>query len=134
MVDSKHSRSIRNGRSAWGGHSEVLALDEHWRPPMIWRIITFATSGIIAAVMGHWAFDREPPTRIIRTEVLSHVVQPGGELRIKYSVDRVRSCRMHLDRFIYNNYRRKVVVQRIAEVRRDCFISRFTFRSVTRDC
>lgn len=69
---------------------------------MIWRIITVATFGTIGALLGFWSTDREPPTRFIRTEVLTPVIQPGGELRIRYEVQRLRSCKTHVDRVLFD--------------------------------
>lgn len=69
---------------------------------MIWRIVTFATAGLISATLGYWANDREPPTRIISAEAVEHTVQPGGELHVRYKVERLRSCRMHIDRILYD--------------------------------
>ncbi len=69
---------------------------------MIWRVVTFATAGLMAATLGYWANDREPPTRIISAESINHTVQPGGEVLVRYKVERVRSCRVHIDRVIYD--------------------------------
>lgn len=70
---------------------------------MIWRVVTFATAGLIASTLGYWANDREPPTRLISAEVVTKSVPPGGELRIRYKIERLRSCRMHIDRVLFDH-------------------------------
>lgn len=69
---------------------------------MMWRIITFASVSVIAATLGVWSSDHEPPTRLLKSEVLTPTVRPGGELRIHYTVQRFRSCRVHIDRILYD--------------------------------
>lgn len=70
---------------------------------MIWRAVTILTSGVVGSMLGFWTTDREPPTRIMRAEVITKTVPPGGELRIAYTVQRVRSCPTHVDRVLYDS-------------------------------
>lgn len=103
MVDYQRSRILRGGKSVWRGSNKALALDEPWRPPMMWRIVTIASFGVIGATLGMWSADREPPVHILRANVLNQTVKPGEDLRIQYTVQRVRSCHTHIDRILYDS-------------------------------
>lgn len=80
---------------------------------MIWRTVTLLASGVLGSTLGFWSADREPPTRFMRSEVITKVVQPGGELRIEYSVQRLRSCQTHFDRVLYDSENARTDLQDI---------------------
>lgn len=60
---------------------------------MFWRIATFAAVGGLAGVLGYWVADREVPVVVNDMAMLTPVVAPGGELRVKVWGIRKRSCR-----------------------------------------
>lgn len=67
---------------------------------MIWRALTLTTCGALAGVIGVMIGDREPPTVIDRTEVLTPIVAPGDNLRIHYEVYRRKSCHIRVERML----------------------------------
>ncbi|MGA0595595.1 hypothetical protein [Enterovirga sp. CN4-39] len=72
---------------------------------MIWRTVTLGTVGLTAGILGLWVAQREPPVRILRATVLTPQVPPGGQLRIEYDVERVKSCGLRVDRLFYDKDR-----------------------------
>jgi hypothetical protein len=78
---------------------------------MIWRAITFTTIAFISGTLGFWTADKEAPTRINRVEVLDNAVPPGGTVRIRYHVNRVRSCPVQIDRILYDAQRSRTTLE-----------------------
>lgn len=70
---------------------------------MIWRIATFAGFGLTFGIIGFWMSERTPPTDILEVEVLTPFVQPGGDLRVRYTVFRRANCRTRFQR-TYRDY------------------------------
>lgn len=60
---------------------------------MFWRTITLIAAGTLSGVLGYWAADRELPVRVTDTVLLTPVVAPGQELRIRVYGFRHKSCR-----------------------------------------
>jgi hypothetical protein len=81
---------------------------------MIFRAIAFGTVAVIAGTLGVWTIDRQPPTVVLRTEVLSKPIRPGEDLRIKYTVHRFRSCETTIDRTLFDADFVRVVLDEIA--------------------
>lgn len=70
---------------------------------MIWRVLTFTGFGLTAGVIGMWMSERTPPVDILDVQVVTPVVRPGADLRIKYSVYRRANCRSQFQR-TYRDY------------------------------
>ena len=74
------------------------------------RIFGYACLGIIcAAILGtagllcYWLADRHVPVDVLRTEVLTPIVKPGGKLMIRQTLRYSRECRGHVDRVLYDS-------------------------------
>lgn len=79
------------------GVAKILAYI-HWTQPMMWRVATFAFTGSVFGLLGFWAGERTPPVDVLDATVLTPVVRPGEDLRIKYTVFRRASCRTKFQR------------------------------------
>jgi hypothetical protein len=56
----------------------------------------------LGAWMGHWVSDREPPTTVIRTELIPLKPYPGGEVQVRYFVRRYRACATRVERLLFD--------------------------------
>lgn len=81
---------------------------------MIFRVVTFAAAGLISGTLGFYVIDRDPPTVLLRTEVMFKPVRPGDDLRIKYHVTRFRSCEALIDRTLFDADSVRVVLDDLA--------------------
>lgn len=81
---------------------------------MIFRITTFAAVAAAGATLGFWVTDRDPPTIVIRSEVLGKPVRPGDDLRIKYTVHRFRSCETVIDRTLLDADSVRIILDDLA--------------------
>lgn len=70
---------------------------------MMWRIATFSGFGLMAGILGMWASERTPPVDILDAAVLTPFVQPGDDLRLRYTVYRRANCRTKFQR-TYRDY------------------------------
>jgi hypothetical protein len=68
-----------------------LGLDQSCRSQMIWRIGIFIITGIVAAVLGVWAADRDPPYILQNGVAAPSPAVPGGPLYITSDVIVYRS-------------------------------------------
>ncbi len=73
------------------------------------RIFGFVALGVIcsailipSALICYWAADRHVPVDVLRTEVLTPVVKPGGKLIIRQTIRYTRDCKGHVDRALYD--------------------------------
>lgn len=78
---------------------------------MMLRLIGFACLTIIssailfvAGLLAYFLLDREPPVEIIRAEVLTPVVKPGGKLVVRTSIRITRECAAHVDRVVLDSH------------------------------
>jgi hypothetical protein len=70
---------------------------------MIWRTMTLILVGGLSGAAGLWISDRDPPTvSAAKPEVLTPTVQPGGYVRIKYTLLRRRSCAVKTERLLFD--------------------------------
>lgn len=67
---------------------------------MMWRISSMLLGGFLASLAGIWVGDRTPPIIIESVSVVTPSVPPGGELKIRYTVNRVRSCGTRVQKLI----------------------------------
>lgn len=65
---------------------------------MIWRVMTAIGFGATAGVLGWWIAQRTPPVDLIEWELLTPVVRPGQDLKVRYSVLRRESCETRYQR------------------------------------
>lgn len=70
---------------------------------MIWRTVTFLTIGTAAGFLGVWLGDKEPPTISAELKPVSISVPPGGDLRVRYTVFRTRSCPLKVERMLFDS-------------------------------
>jgi hypothetical protein len=70
---------------------------------MIFRAFTFGVATTVGVALGLWTIDRDPPVVINSVQVLTPEVPPGGRLRIKYQVNRIRECAVHIDRLLLDS-------------------------------
>ena len=81
------------------GHGKVS--EESWR----YRL-ALAASITSMAFLGGWlgflAGDRDLPTVTYVAMALTPEVAPGADFRVKYVMRRIRSCEVHVDRFIFD--------------------------------
>ena len=66
-----------------------------------------------AGVMGVWVSDRDPPISLISVTAMNESIQPGGQLRVSYSVRRFRSCGVHIDRLLFDANAERYVLEDI---------------------
>ena len=81
---------------------------------MIFRVLTFALVGSVAATLGVWTIDRQPPVTVLRADVMVKPVRPGEDLRIRYTVHRFRSCETYVDRSLFDADFVRVVLDDLA--------------------
>jgi hypothetical protein len=67
---------------------------------MMWRVLTLVSLGIASGIVGVMVGDREPPTVIDATEVLTPEIKPGESLRVRFDVFRRRSCYVRVERML----------------------------------
>ncbi|MCJ2034976.1 hypothetical protein, partial [Methylobacterium sp. J-068] len=74
------------------------------------RIFGYACLGVIcSAILGlagafaYFAADRRIPVDVIKTEVLTPIVRPGGKLVVRQTLNYTRECRGHVDRVLYDS-------------------------------
>lgn len=67
---------------------------------MIWRTLTMIGFGLTSGILGIMVGDREPPTVIDRTEVLTPELHPGESLRVRFEVFRRKSCYVRVERML----------------------------------
>lgn len=72
---------------------------------MIWRASTLGLVAIVFGTLGAWIADRDPPTSIYSSDVLTPAVERGGTLRIQYSIYRRRGCSTLVERVLYDSER-----------------------------
>lgn len=70
---------------------------------MIWRSFTLIGLGLTAGMLGVWLGDREPPTVSAKLEPVVLRVPPGGNLNVRYSVYRTRSCPLRVERLLIDS-------------------------------
>lgn len=70
---------------------------------MLLRVLIFGIAGGVAGVLGMWTADREPPVRLNDFKVLTPIVSPGGELKIRYDVTRFRYCKVKIERLLVDD-------------------------------
>lgn len=73
------------------------------------RIFGYACLGLICSVIlsvagfvCYWLADRYIPVDVMRTEVVTPVVKPGGKLIIRQTLRYTRDCHGHVDRVLYD--------------------------------
>lgn len=69
---------------------------------MIWRVSTFLTVSVLGGWLGYSATDRALPTVILEMHAEREVVAPGDQQRFRYKAYRLRTCYVHVDRFIFD--------------------------------
>ena len=74
------------------------------------RVIGYACLGVIcaailipSALICWWLADRHIPVDVLKTEVVTPVVKPGGKLIIRQTIRYTRDCRGHVDRVMYDS-------------------------------
>lgn len=67
---------------------------------MIWRFAAIVPLAVLAGLFGTWAGDRTPPIHIESVIAETKSVPPGGELKVRYTVNRVRSCTTRIQKMI----------------------------------
>jgi hypothetical protein len=77
---------------------------------MFWRLGFFIGFSFIAALLGAWSTDRSSPIDVLKTEVLTPIVGPGGELCISQEFVRRESCRTRLQRVLVDSTRERYVM------------------------
>ena len=65
-------------------------------------LAVFLPLAFLSAILGTWAGDRTPPTRLLSTELLTPAVRPGSTLQVKYVVQRDRACETRVDRALFD--------------------------------
>lgn len=56
-----------------------------------------------AGMVGYWYQANDPPTKILREEVINHAVNPGTTLFLEIVTDRSRNdCKIHVERMIFD--------------------------------
>lgn len=72
----------------------------------MWQRVTFLVPLCIAVAFSSWlavmVADRESPTTILGTEVISIEPWPGGEVHVRYHIRRFRSCGTRIERVLYD--------------------------------
>jgi hypothetical protein len=71
----------------------------------MWRITAILLFGVLTGLsgfLGLWIADRDPPIALNNSRVMTPVVEPGGQLKVRYGVYRFRSCATHIDRWIFS--------------------------------
>lgn len=58
----------------------------------------FLVAFVVAGILGAFVADRSPPITVILSEIITPVVAPGGDLRLRFTLARARSCATHVDR------------------------------------
>lgn len=74
------------------------------------RIFGYACLGVIcstilgsALIACYWLADRRIPVDVLRTEILTPTVKPGGKLIVRQTIRYARECRGHVDRVLYDS-------------------------------
>jgi hypothetical protein len=67
-----------------------------------WRTVVVLIAGMIAATLGRWVGDNGSPTQVISSRLLTPVVAPGESLKVRYTVERDRSCAVKIDRLLFD--------------------------------
>jgi hypothetical protein len=111
MADTDRDGDIPWRRRFWRGHSKSLGMDEPWRTPMIFKILAFVVVGFSSATVGFWYLDTQAPATVLRVEVLTDPLQPGADLKIKYTVHRFRSCETTIDRLLFDSQQQRVILE-----------------------
>lgn len=70
---------------------------------MIWKALSVIGFAGTAGLLGVWAGDREPPTVSADLRPVSVEVPPGGELKVRYTVFRTRSCPLRVERMLFDS-------------------------------
>lgn len=76
---------------------------------MIIRVLGYTSLAIISAfilslsgLLCYWLADRHIPVDVLRTEIVTPVVKPGGKLVVRQTIRYTRDCRGHVDRVLYD--------------------------------
>lgn len=56
----------------------------------------------VSAVLGYWFQDREAPTDIKDLHAATQIVKPGGVLKIRYTLERRKSCHVVVEQLVYD--------------------------------
>jgi len=73
-------------------------------------LILFGVVSVMAVIWISWLADRSDPARIVNREILTPIVPPGGELVLSVDVDRVRYCKVSVQRFLIDGERTRHVL------------------------
>lgn len=65
---------------------------------MMWKVTTAIGLCIGAGVLGFWLSERTPPIDIYDVDLLTPIVRPGGDLKVRYYVYRRDNCRTKFQR------------------------------------
>lgn len=81
---------------------------------MIFKVISFTLFAAMGGTVGFWVLDRQSPTVVIDAVPMNEPVRPGEDLRIKYRVQRFRSCETTIDRTLFDADQVRVILDDIA--------------------
>lgn len=57
---------------------------------------------VVGTVIGRYASDRDPPATLISSVSKTPIVKAGSDFRVEYVMLRHRSCKTHVDRFLFD--------------------------------
>lgn len=67
-----------------------------------WQAAMLLAAGGIAATLGLWVSDKSPPVTTLGVTPLNPVVAPGEALKVRYELERTRSCASRVDRVLFD--------------------------------
>lgn len=72
--------------------------------------LTIISGAILSAagVLAWFIADRKVPVELVRSEVLTPSVSPGGKLVIRQTLRYLRDCKAHIDRALYDDHTHRV--------------------------
>lgn len=76
-----------------------------WRDVSLIQGLVLLVIGGISGVLGLWVQDTSPPLASLQVAPVQKIVAPGETLKIRYEVERYRSCASRIDRILLDSER-----------------------------
>lgn len=80
----------------------------------IFRAIALMAISLIGGIIGYWSTDTVPPVVVGSAEPTTPVVAPGGTLKIRFQIERQKSCSSTIERILLDGDRVRFVFDEIS--------------------
>lgn len=74
-----------------------------WQDVSLLQGLVLLVIGGVSAIVGLWVQDTSPPIAPMSVTPVQSIVAPGETLRIRYDVERYRSCASRIDRILLDS-------------------------------